>query len=331
MPDKMRARAFWVTRPGCGVIEEHDVAEPRAGEVLVRTRFSGISRGTESLVFHGQVPASEAQRMRAPFQTGEFPAPVKYGYINVGFVERGDAAWRGRHVFCLFPHQTAYCVPVSSVFAIPHGVPPGRAVLAANLETALNGLWDAQTKPGQQLAVIGAGAVGCLLAWLARRQFGLDVELIDIDPARAAAAMAIGVPFAMPDTARRGVEQIIHTSGSPAGLALALELAAFEACITEMSWYGDRPVTLKLGEAFHSQRLRLQSSQVGRVARAQRGHYTLRSRMEFCLRLLDDACLDALIDGESQFDELPSVMPQLADGSIRSICHRITYSSDSLA
>lgn len=331
MPDKVRARAFWVTHPGCGAIEELDVEEPRSGEVLVRTLFSGISRGTESLVFHGRVPASEAQRMRAPFQAGEFPAPIKYGYISVGVVERGDVAMRGRHVFCLYPHQTAYCVPVAAVHEIPRGVPPARAVLAANLETALNGLWDAQTRPGQQLAVIGAGAVGCLLAWLAQRRFGLDVELIDIDPSRAAAATALGVPFATPDAARRGVARIVHTSGSPAGLALALELAAFEACITEMSWYGDRPVTLALGGAFHSQRLTLQSSQVGSVARAQRGHHTLRSRMEFCLRLLDDACLDALIDGESVFDDLPTLMPRLADDTIRSICHRIVYSSDSLA
>jgi threonine dehydrogenase-like Zn-dependent dehydrogenase len=329
MPSIGLARAFWITQPGRGEIIGHEIPRPGTEDVLVQTLYSGISRGTECLVFRGGVPASEARRMRAPFQDGEFPAPVKYGYISVGKVIDGDPAWRGRHVFCLYPHQTAYCVPAASVYAIPRRVPPARAVLAANLETALNGLWDTQAQSGERLSVIGAGAVGCLVAWLAQHRFALDVELVDIDATRAAAATALGVRFALPGAARRDVPQVVHASGSPAGLELALELAGFEARITEMSWYGDREVALELGGAFHSRRLTLQSSQVGTVARAMRGHYTLRSRMEFCLRLLDDPVLDVLIDGESRFEDLPALMPGLANGTVKSICHRIAYTTES--
>ena len=206
----------------------------------VRTLYSGISRGTESLVFTGRVPASEHARMRAPFQSGEFPAPVKYGYANVGVVEQGPAGLEGATVFCLFPHQTRYVVPARAVHPLPRALPPARAVLAANLETAMNGLWDAAVQPGDRVRVIGAGVVGCLVAWLAARIPGCEVQLIDLQPARAATAAALGVAFALPEAATPGADVVIHASGAPEGLALALRLAAFEATIVEMSWYGDR-------------------------------------------------------------------------------------------
>ena len=166
------ARAFWVTAPGRGEIQDVTVASPREDEILVRTRFSGVSRGTEALVFAGRVPRSEWTRMRAPFQEGVFPAPVKYGYMNVGVVEIGPARLRGRLVFVLFPHQTHYVVPASSAHPVPEDLPARRAVLAANMETAVNGLWDARPHVGDRIVVVGAGAVGCLVAWLASRVAG---------------------------------------------------------------------------------------------------------------------------------------------------------------
>jgi 2-desacetyl-2-hydroxyethyl bacteriochlorophyllide A dehydrogenase len=254
------ARALFTVAPGRGELRQVPVASPGPGEVEVEARYSGVSRGTELLVFAGRVPPSEHGRMRAPFQDGEFPFPVKYGYASVGRVVAGETALVGRDVFCLYPHQERYVVPVAAVHPLPAEVPANRAVLAANLETALNAVWDGAVGPGDRVAVVGGGVVGCLVAYLCRRIPGCAVELIDVVPDRAATAAAIGVPFAAPGAARGDADLVFHASGDPAGLATALGLAGDEAMVVELSWYGDRPVAAPLGEAFHARRLTLRAS-----------------------------------------------------------------------
>lgn len=319
------ARAFWIAAPGRGEIRDETLTRTPDEGVVVRTLFSGISRGTESIVFEGRVPPGERERMRAPFQAGSFPAPVKYGYSSVGVVEEGPGRLMNRHVFALYPHQTRYCVPAAAVHVLPPGVPPERAVLAANLETAINGLWDAPVLVGDRVVIVGAGAVGCLVAWLAGRVPGAEVTLVDLNPSRAEVAAAIGVAFAVPDFAPDDADLVIHASGSPTGLQLALKLAGFEATVLEMSWYGDRAIALPLGEAFHARRLTLRSSQVGHVAATKRARWDRRRRMGLALALLDDPALDVLITGESRFEDLPAVLPQLVAAAGGTLCHRIRY------
>jgi threonine dehydrogenase-like Zn-dependent dehydrogenase len=271
---------------------------------------------------------SEYRRMRAPFQQGEFPGPVKYGYASVGQVERGPRELQDRTVFVLYPHQTRFVVPARSVFVLPDTVPPARAVLTASIETAINGLWDARPQVGDRVVVIGAGTVGCLVAWLAGHIPGCEVELVDINPQRQGVARALGVRFAGPDTTttpRDDADVVVHSSGSPAGLELALRMAGFEATIVEMSWYGCQTVPLALGEAFHARRLTLKSSQVGWVAPSQRPRWDTPRRMRLAVNLLGDSALDALITGESEFEALPQVMAQLAAAPGDTLCHRIRY------
>ena len=320
-----QAEAYWLLEPGQGVIRPEPLSAPQTGEALVRTLYSGISRGTESLIFRGEVPPSEYRTMRAPFQAGDFPGPVKYGYCSVGRVTAGPKELVGRLVFCLYPHQTRYVVPVAALHILPDGVPPGRAVLAANLETAVNGLWDAALRIGDRIAVIGAGVLGCLTAWLAGRMPGCRVELIDTNPRRAAMAAALGVDFAAPAAATPEADLVIHTSGSPAGLALGLRLAGFEATVLELSWYGSREVALPLGQAFHQRRLTLRSSQVGSVACAQRARWDHRRRLGLALSLLTAPILDSLITGEDVFAALPLVQARLAHDPGDTLMHRIRY------
>ncbi len=323
------ASAFWIAAPGRGELRTEALSAAAQDDVQVRTLYSGISRGTEGLVFRGEVPPGEHFRMRAPFQQGDFPGPVKYGYANVGIVEQGPAALLGRTVFCLFPHQTRYVVPARAVHVIPEAVAAGRAILAANLETAINGIWDADLRPGERVVVIGAGTVGSLIAWVAQGIAGCEVLLVDVNPRRAAVAKALGVAFASPAAAlAAGVQRadkVIHASGSQDGLRLALQLAAFEATIVEMSWYGTRQVSLPLGESFHALRLTLKSSQVGAIAPSQRSLWTHDRRLAFALSLLDEAALDVLINGESAFADLPELMPRLVTGASEVLCHRVTY------
>lgn len=319
------AHAFWVTSPGHGEIRPEVLTPASAGDVVVRTRWSGISRGTESLVFHGRVPPSEYQRMRAPFQDGDFPAPVKYGYANVGVVEQGPEGLAGRTVFCLFPHQTRYVVPADAVHLVPDAVPVRRAILAANMETALNGVWDANVLPGDRVAVVGGGTVGCLVAWLAGRIPGCTVQLVDINPERAEVAAALGATFATPPHAAAEADVVIHTSGAPAGLDTALALAGLESVVTEMSWFGAQTVTLPLGQAFHARRLTIRSSQVGHVAPGQRARWTYARRLRMALSLLSDATLDVLVTGESPFASLPDTMARVTAGPGDTLCHAVHY------
>jgi threonine dehydrogenase-like Zn-dependent dehydrogenase len=293
--------------------------------VVVRTLRSGISRGTETLVFRGGVPPEQHARMRAPFQDGDFPGPVKYGYLNVGAVEQGPPELSGRTVFCLYPHQTAYVVPARAVAVVPEGVPPARAVLAGTVETAVNALWDAAPLVGDRIAVVGAGAVGCCVARLLRRFPGVEVTLVDVDPGRAAVAIALEVGFALPEDAEGGRDLVVHTSATSAGLQRALELLAPEGTVLDLSWYGDAEVRLSLGGAFHSGRLGIRSSQVGTVSPARAARRTTADRLALALELLRDPVFDVLLTGESRFDELPEVMARLAAGSLPALCHTITY------
>jgi 2-desacetyl-2-hydroxyethyl bacteriochlorophyllide A dehydrogenase len=322
--------AFWVVASGRGELRREALPAPSDREVSVQALYSGVSRGTESLVFTGRVPPSEYQRMRAPFQAGEFPAPVKYGYASVGRILQGPSDLVGRTVFCLYPHQQRYVVPCNAIYAVPEGVPPSRAVLAANMETALNGVWDSGATAGDRVAVIGGGTVGCLAAWLLGRMPGCEVELIDVNPRRGVIAQALGVRFAEPQRARPDADVVLHASGSAEGLRLALQLAAFEATVCELSWYGTQPVTIALGEAFHSRRLTLRSSQVGNVARTQRARWDLRRRMLLALSLLSDPTLDLLINSESTLEALPQTMQRLSSTPGDLLMHRVTYGAVAL-
>jgi threonine dehydrogenase-like Zn-dependent dehydrogenase len=320
------ARAFWVTAPGRGEIRAQRLPPLEPGQLLVSARASGISRGTETLVFRGEVPLSERQRMRCPLQEGEFPAPLKYGYSVAGIVEDGPAEWRGRRVFCLHPHQNRFIVAQDDVVAIPANVPDRRATLAANMETAINGLWDGLPGPGDRISVIGVGVIGALIGTLAARLPGAEVELIDIDERRAALAAALGCDFAMPQEARGEADLVIHASGNPAGLGTALAIAGFEATVIEMSWYGTAIVPLILGGAFHSRRLVLRSSQVGTVPAGRRARWSRRRRLELALSLLRDPLFDLLLSGDSDFATLPELMSRLALSDEGTLCHTVRYS-----
>jgi threonine dehydrogenase-like Zn-dependent dehydrogenase len=317
--------AYWLREPGVGEIRSATVPEPGPDEVLVRTLRTGVSRGTETLVFRGGVPPNQYDVMRAPFQEGDFPGPVKYGYLNVGVVEAGPAALVGRIVFCLYPHQTRYVVPAAAVTVVPDGVPPARAVLAGAVETAVNAMWDAGPLIGDRIAVVGGGMIGCCVTRLLARMPGVRVTLVDVDRSRADLAAALGAEFAVPDEVSGDRDLVVHASATSAGLQTALDLLAIEGTVLDLSWYGDAPVGIALGGAFHSRRLTIRASQVGMVSPSRRGSRSTADRLALAMELLQDSAFDALLTGESSFRELPDVMRRLADGTLPALCHTITY------
>lgn len=319
------ARAFWVTAAKSGEIRQEPLPQPEPGHVQLRTLFTGLSRGTEMLVFRGDVPASQYAVMRCPFQAGDFSFPIKYGYALVGRVEVGPDDLTGRDVFCLWPHQDHLIVAAEAVIALPENVPSARGVLAANMETALNGIWDAAIGPGDRVCVVGGGVVGLLVTYLAARIPGVAVTVVDPDAGKAKATAMLGGAFCTAPGDTGDFDIIIHASGNPVGLETALTLAGVEATIIELSWFGSRRVALPLGEAFHSRRLTIRSSQVGQIPPTRRPRWTHRRRLETAIALLADDRLDCLISDETPFDELPRLMRSLADGTRSGLCHRICY------
>ncbi|MGB7755647.1 MAG: zinc-binding alcohol dehydrogenase [Salinisphaera sp.] len=321
------ARALWLEPPRHADVRAEILPTPGIDDLVIKTRYSAVSRGTETLVYAGDVPESEYGRMRAPFQAGTLPGAVKHGYANVGVVERGPGDWPGRSVFCLYPHQTRYVVPRDAVVPLPPRVPARRAVLAANMETAVNALWDAAPRVGDRITVVGAGVLGSLVAGLCAGLPGGDVELVDIDADRAAVASALGVAFTRPETASSGRDVVFHASTSSDGLNTALSLAGPEAEIVELSWFGTHAASVALGGAFHSQRLTLKASQVGTVSPARSARWSHRRRLALALDLCADARFDVLFAEDADFESLPAVMARLADPADRTLCQRIVYAN----
>src|SRR5215831_11041160 len=312
--DRSMAKALWYIGDGRAELREEAAAAPRSGELRVRALYGAISRGTERLVAFGRVPASEYERMRAPLMAGAFPFPVKYGYATVGRVEAGGTPGQiilGQIVFALHPHQDEFTIPAEMAVPVPAAVPPARAVLAANMETALNALWDGAPGPADRIAVVGGGLVGLLIGYLCARLPGAEVTVVDVASARAEVAHRIGAHFANPNAAPRDCDLVFHTSGTAAGLETALRLAGDETTIVELSWYGTGDVAVPLGEAFHSRRLRLVSSQVGGVAPSHRPRWTRRRRLMAALALLEEPVLDILLGPSIAFDDLPAKLPSI--------------------
>ena len=323
--NSIEGKALWYLAPGRAELRAEEVAAPKAGEVRVRALYGAISRGTERLVHAGRVPVSEFERMRAPMMGGAFPFPVKYGYATVGRVEAGPAELEGRIVFSLHPHQDVFTLPAAAVCPVPDDVPPVRAVLAANMETALNAVWDGAPGPADGVAVVGGGLLGLLVARLCACMPGTEVTVVDIAPAREELARALGADFVGPEEAPGDCDLVFHASASAAGLTTALRLAGEEATIVELSWYGKGDIAAPLGEAFHSRRLRVVSSQVGKVAPSHRPRWTHGRRLAAALALLGDPVLDRLIAPAIAFADLPAKLPAVFSADSNAVCQLIRY------
>jgi 2-desacetyl-2-hydroxyethyl bacteriochlorophyllide A dehydrogenase len=325
---KIETKALWYVSPGQLELRSEILGELASDECRVRTIYSGISRGTESLVFAGQVPVSEYQTMRCPFQEGDFPFPVKYGYSSIGLVEAGSNELIGKTVFSLFPHQDVANISANALTILPVDLSPRRAILAANMETALNAVWDAAPQAADRIVIVGAGVVGALVAYLCGQLPGADVTLVDIDSSRADLASKLGVNFVQPDYAPRNCDVVFHASGQSAGLETALSCAGNEATILELSWYGSKPVSVPLGGAFHSKRLKLISSQVGQIAPSHRPRWDYKRRLLAALNLLKDDRLEVLLAPDLQFENLPRDLPHIFNSSSGVLAQVIHYNSE---
>lgn len=320
----VEAWAYWTVSARRGELRREELPEPRSGQVRVRALASGISRGTELLVHRHAVPGSVRNLMRCPFQAGDLPGPVKYGYLSVGVVEAGAPDLVGRRVFCLHPHQDVYLVPATAVTVIPDDVPTERAVLAGTVETAVNALWDGRPLYGDRVAVVGGGMVGASVTALLGSLPLTRLELVDPDPARRALAAHLGATGVTPEEAGGDCDVVFHASATQAGLQTALGLLGQEGEVVELSWYGTTPVTVGLGTTFHTRRLSVRASQVSRVSPHRAARRDHADRMQVALRAATDPALDHLLAGPTPFEQLPDLLRRLADGE-PGLCHLVRY------
>ena len=309
--------AYWVVSPNEGAIQPvPDPTPVLPGHSLVRAVAAGISPGTERLVASGRISADQDTVMGCRYMEGSFALPVKYGYSLVGIGITG--ALQGHRVFTMHPHQTLACVQDDHTVILPDHIGDARATLFPNLETAVNGVWDAALRPAEQAVVVGAGPVGLLLAFVLRRETGTPTIVMEPDADRA--AFAADLPWVgevlSPQDADGAHDVALHASGSPAGLQSALDTVGFEGRVIDLSWYGSTPVTLDLGTAYHHDRKRIQASQVGTVAPNHRGPDGHRVRNEAVLDLLKDDGLDALMARPEPFHQLPTLMQRVYSGDL---------------
>lgn len=316
---------WWIDAPGRGSLRPTDLRAPGAGDLVLRAHGTGVSPGTERLVGLGRVPATMDTTMAVPGMQGSFGLPLLYGYSFVGSVVDGPRA--GERVFTMHPHTTHAVVQAAACVPLPADVPDARATLVPNLETAVNATWDAEIAVGERVVVVGGGAVGLLTTFALATLAGTRATLVETDPARR--ALAARLPWlhtvVAPDELPRDTFACaLHTSGSEAGLQLAIDATGFEGRVLDLAWYGDRAVALRLGASFHHRRKTLRASQVGTVARSHRAAGRA-ARTTTVLELLRDARLDALLAPAVPFAAAPALFAALYRGEPTTPCPVVGY------
>jgi threonine dehydrogenase-like Zn-dependent dehydrogenase len=301
------ARALWIEAAGRAVLREETLPAPRDGWCRVEALYSAVSPGTERLVASGRVPAEVAEIMRCPYMEGAFPFPVKYGYSLVGRVTDGPLA--GKIVHLLHPHQERMQVRVSDLRVVPGDVPPERATLAANLETAVTALWDGRVTAGERVLVIGFGIVGSLVARLVSAIPGVELDVVERDPAKRALASTLG--FTARETPRDDYDVAFGASGSAAEVQLAIDAVGNEGRVIELSWLGLQSAAILLGGSFHSGRKQLIASQVSQIPPSLRGRWDYARRTQLVFSLLRDPVFDQHITRQVAFEELPDFIADL--------------------
>lgn len=318
------ARSFWLTEKGRGVLRRETLPAPAPGWCVVQTLFSAVSPGTERLVALGKVPAALREEMACPYMGGGFPFPVKYGYSLVGEVIDGPPKLRGRRVHILHPHQDVCVVRVEDARPLPDSLPPARATLASNMETAVTAAWDSGVVLGERVLVVGFGIVGALVAHVLGRGPAVEVEVVDRRPDRRRLAEAMGFRASGapgPDA----YDLAFDTSGSPSGLQAAIDAVGVEGRVVAVSWYGTEPARLALGGTFHSRRKRILSSQVSRIPGALQPRFDRARRTALVFRLLESPELDRLMGPRVPFAELPKAYETLVGRTPEGLSPLIVY------
>ena len=321
--DNYTAQSFWVNKKRGSIKKELLNQSLGNDELLVKAYYSGISYGTEKIVHDSQVPANQYEFMRAPHQVGEFNKEVKYGYLSVGKVVVGPKSMMNKMVYTMFPHQSMYILKSSLATLIPSHIPYKRALLTANMETAINAMWDSQPSIGDNTYVIGAGIVGILMAYVLSSTFGIKVTVIDNNASKKKLCKFFNIDFENNINCIKDPDIIFECSGNASVLSDLINNSTLETKICILSWYGKQQSKIKMGENCFSRRLEIIFSQVGNITPIQSKKWDNLSRRALALKLLDNKKLDSLIDKqEIKLKELPNFFKK---GNTNGLCKVVKY------
>ncbi|MEM9671559.1 MAG: zinc-binding alcohol dehydrogenase [Bacteroidota bacterium] len=315
--------ALWHLSERESSIRSQSLPPLKTDECLIESLFSLVSSGTETLVANGQVPAELQDSMQVPYMEGSFGFPLKYGYSLVGKVIEGSENLVDRYVHLLHPHQQHCVVKETDVTVIPEGIPPQRAVLASNLETALNAVWDSHLSAGDRVLVVGMGLIGSLVALLASQFPATQIRVAETDPTRQSLAREQG--FSLYDPSDTPFDVAFHSSGSSTGLQTAIDAVGYEGQVIELSWYGTRSAEVKLGGSFHQQRKQIISSQVSQLPAHRQARWDYRRRKQTVLDLLQDDGWDDFLTATVDFTDVPALFDQLRLGDRSQLSWTLRY------
>ena len=291
-----KTKSYWIDKKNKGYFKFGEISSINSNEIVVKTLFSGISYGTEKLVYSGKVPKSQRNLMKCPYQEGDFGNDIKYGYINVGKVVDGDKSYLGNNIFSLYPHQDFYKIPSNEALIIPNKIPLSRCLLIPNLETAINAVWDTLPSAGDRILVIGAGIVGLLTAYLINKIPGVNLFIVDKDPSKRKITKKLGIKFLDTIPKKFDARFIYECTGDHRILNSLKNNITVNSTICVLSWYGDKKSDIALGENFFSKRAKLIMSQVSKIS-PSRCDLTNQDRRKIALEILDASNdLDHLIE-----------------------------------
>lgn len=312
------SRSLWHIDAGHSEIRSQNL-DPLPGQILLQSLYSLISLGTEKTIALGGVPGNVYDKMKVPYMEGSFSLPVKYGYSLVARSEEGQC------YHLMHPHQDLVSVNPESLTPVPPGIPPSRAVLVSNMETALTAYWDAGPLKDEKIMIAGFGLIGALTALLLRLKGFQDITVYEPDATRTGLARRLGFHTGDPGFDPGPFDLAFHSSGNASGLQHCLEVMGPEGRILELSWYGRQKITLGLGEHFHINRLRIIASQVSSIPRNLQGAWNFAKRKQEVLSLLADPCWDRLEIEEVPFETSPAVFYKIRHSQTKGLTYILKY------
>lgn len=307
------------------LLEDFDLDSINDDEVLLRTLTSGISLGTEKKVAEGQVPANISEMMHVPYMTGDFGFPLGYGYSLVGQVIEGGNEWLGLRVHLMHPHQDVCIVKKSDLMKVPGDISDAKATLISNMETALNGYWDGEIKPKDRILIIGFGQIGALLSGILKIKVSNPIQIFEKDQKRREIAESMGLET-VDEISQASYDIVYNTAGNAQAIEASFKALKFEGRLIELSWYGDKKVSINLGSDFHIKRLKMISSQVSHLPKRMMRNWNFEKRKKAVIELLQNPWYDQFPIQAIPFNESPQFFDQLRNNKTPELAYYLKYS-----
>ena len=322
----METSALWHLNTEKSIIKPGHLPRINSNQVLIESRYSLISAGTEKSIAQGFISEKHQPFMQVPYMDGSFSLPIKYGYSVVGKVI-SEGKYLDRRVHLMHPHQSLIVADIGNVYFISDQLYYSKAALLSNMETIVNAIWDAEISNNEEVLICGFGGIGFLLAETIRMLKSAVVTILDTDDARISLAHKRGFETMMlNDLRREHFATAFNCSGTYGGLNNCIKAVGFEGKVIELSWYGDEMGLVDLGGSFHFNRKKIISSQVSNIPLGKKETWTFVKRKKYAEEVLNQLDLSSYGVNRIPFAEAPQFFEKLRNNDIpEDLIHVIDY------